>query len=199
MKLNEFGDFLAGAFAPLAFFWFVIGYFQQGKELQLQREELRLTTDALQGQERELINQVKLNKKDLELKEAEATPRFKFNEINPINTVTGQIIYGLSFHNTGGVATAIECSSSNENIKVELIETTPKGQIKKISILEKGQKGNIRVLYRDDPSENFSITLTYQDRFGKKYMLSGPFSRSLHDWPDFFEKPVNISNRETGQ
>lgn len=31
--LNELGDFLAGAFSPLAFLWLVVGYFQQGHEL----------------------------------------------------------------------------------------------------------------------------------------------------------------------
>lgn len=39
---NELGDFLSGFAAPLAFFWLVIGYFQQGEELRLQREELEL-------------------------------------------------------------------------------------------------------------------------------------------------------------
>ncbi|MEP2534057.1 hypothetical protein [Shimia sp.] len=48
LKLNELGDFLAGAFGPLAIFWLVLGFFQQGKELRnsvdalnLQAEELR--------------------------------------------------------------------------------------------------------------------------------------------------------------
>lgn len=38
---NEFGDFLAGFAAPLAFFWLVLGFFQQGEELRLQAKELR--------------------------------------------------------------------------------------------------------------------------------------------------------------
>lgn len=37
---NTLGDFLAGAFAPLAFFWLVVGYFLQRRELELQRHEL---------------------------------------------------------------------------------------------------------------------------------------------------------------
>jgi len=35
LKLNEQGDFLAGVFAPLAFGWLVLGFFQQGRELKL--------------------------------------------------------------------------------------------------------------------------------------------------------------------
>lgn len=48
LEPNAVGDFLAGAFAPLAFLWLVLGFFQQGIELRnsgealwLQGEELR--------------------------------------------------------------------------------------------------------------------------------------------------------------
>jgi hypothetical protein len=52
LALNEWGDLFAGATAPLALIWLVIGYFLQG-------EELRLNTAALKAQEEELRNQVK--------------------------------------------------------------------------------------------------------------------------------------------
>ncbi len=41
--LNNLGDFLAGAFAPLALLWLFIAVMVQAKELSLQRKELRLT------------------------------------------------------------------------------------------------------------------------------------------------------------
>jgi hypothetical protein len=47
LKPNEFGDFLAGTFAPLAFLWLVLAVFLQKRELQLQREELMQSTEAL--------------------------------------------------------------------------------------------------------------------------------------------------------
>ncbi len=47
LELNEWGDFFAGAVAPLAFFWLILGYFQQGQELQQ-------NTDALLAQEKAL-------------------------------------------------------------------------------------------------------------------------------------------------
>lgn len=40
MPLNEIGDFLAGIFGALAFFWLVIGYFMQNSELKLNRNAL---------------------------------------------------------------------------------------------------------------------------------------------------------------
>ncbi|MGO4011570.1 hypothetical protein [Pseudomonas sp. ITP1] len=51
MGLNEVGDFLAGAFGPVAILWLVLGYFQQGIEL-------RQGTAALNFQGEELRNAV---------------------------------------------------------------------------------------------------------------------------------------------
>ncbi|MET3052123.1 hypothetical protein ABXV19_09890 [Pseudomonas alkylphenolica] len=52
LPLNALGDFLAGAFGPLALAWLVFGYFQQG-------DELRQGTEALRLQATELNNSVK--------------------------------------------------------------------------------------------------------------------------------------------
>lgn len=41
LKLNELGDFLAGTFGPVAFLWLVLGFIQQGRQLNLQAEELQ--------------------------------------------------------------------------------------------------------------------------------------------------------------
>ncbi|EEY93142.1 hypothetical protein HMPREF0026_00418 [Acinetobacter junii SH205] len=49
--MNEFGDFLAGVFAPVAFFWLILGYMQQGKQLEQ-------NTKALEQQERALQLQI---------------------------------------------------------------------------------------------------------------------------------------------
>lgn len=50
LTINEWGDFLAGAVAPLAFLWLALGYFQQG-------DELRQNTEALIAQEQQLEKQ----------------------------------------------------------------------------------------------------------------------------------------------
>ena len=42
-SVNELGDFLAGAFAPLAFLWLVVAVLVQAQELKSQRAELALT------------------------------------------------------------------------------------------------------------------------------------------------------------
>lgn len=58
LELNQVGDLLAGLFGPLAIFWIVLGFFQQGEELrnsvntlELQAKELALSVE----QQRELV------------------------------------------------------------------------------------------------------------------------------------------------
>ncbi len=50
MEPHLWGDFLAGAFAPLAFLWFVIGYFQQGAALRVQAMELQKQIAVMERQ-----------------------------------------------------------------------------------------------------------------------------------------------------
>jgi hypothetical protein len=45
--LNELGDFLTGVFGPIAVFWLIIGYFQQGSELKLSVRALELQAEEL--------------------------------------------------------------------------------------------------------------------------------------------------------
>jgi hypothetical protein len=47
--LNNIGDFLAGAFGPLAILWLVLGFFQQGIELRQNSEALHLQAKELQN------------------------------------------------------------------------------------------------------------------------------------------------------
>lgn len=51
LGLNDWGDFLAGVSAPIAFLWLVLGYLQQG-------DELKQNTAALRAQEEQLRLQV---------------------------------------------------------------------------------------------------------------------------------------------
>lgn len=47
LEPNSLGDFLAGAFAPLAFLWLVLGFLQQGKELRFSGRALTLQSVEL--------------------------------------------------------------------------------------------------------------------------------------------------------
>lgn len=58
-SLNELGDFLAGIFAPVAFFWLILGYMQQGKQLDQNTKALEQQERALQLQIEEMKESVK--------------------------------------------------------------------------------------------------------------------------------------------
>ena len=124
MSLNEWGDFLAGASAPLALLWLVIGYFQHG-------DELRLNTEALQLQQKELKLQVKEtaslvdaangqaqaahqdleDRRELEAREAE--PEFVFGGASfSLNEVS------IELKNRGGEARMVLLSYAGRNIPI---------------------------------------------------------------------------------
>jgi hypothetical protein len=50
ISINELGDFLAGAFAPLAFIWLAGAVFLQSRELTAQRQELEETRNVMREQ-----------------------------------------------------------------------------------------------------------------------------------------------------
>lgn len=63
ISLNELGDFLAGIFAPVAFLWLVLGYVQQGKQLEQNTKALEQQEQALQLQIDEMKESVKQQKR----------------------------------------------------------------------------------------------------------------------------------------
>jgi len=71
MPLNEWGDFLAGAFSPLAFMWLVLGYFQQGRELSQNTEMLRLQAAELRNSVEQQTQLVQTTREDVELNKAQ--------------------------------------------------------------------------------------------------------------------------------
>ncbi|WP_052483442.1 hypothetical protein [Pseudomonas sp. StFLB209] len=94
-EINAVGDFLAGAFAPLAFLWLVIGYFQQGEELrqsrtalELQAEELRHSVEQQQAMVaiagRQLQAELDGFLYERERRNNEKRPRFKFLVLFPV-------------------------------------------------------------------------------------------------------------------
>ncbi|MCJ7996057.1 hypothetical protein J5N58_16690 [Rhizobium cremeum] len=58
-SVNELGDALAGAFAPIAFLWLAGAVFIQSKELEAQREELNETQEVMRQQLEVAKQQVK--------------------------------------------------------------------------------------------------------------------------------------------
>lgn len=134
-ELNELGDFIAGAFAPLAFFWLVRGYYQQG-------EELRQNTQALKMQGKELANSVlqqqhivaltkeelEITKKELEqqrkLRKSLAQPIFHFTDsmthFSPhLRTLPEVVELKFKFYNSKTIARNVAINSMVDELTFE--------------------------------------------------------------------------------
>lgn len=66
-SVNELGDTLAGAFAPVAFLWLMGAVFIQSQELKAQREELDETQEVMRAQLQVSLQQVEETKASTEL------------------------------------------------------------------------------------------------------------------------------------
>lgn len=86
LKLNEKGDLLAGVFSPLAFLWLVYGYLQQGRELKINSESLRLQANELKNSVEEQKKLIKLHEADQKIRFEQAKPHLIFDQLsfNPI-------------------------------------------------------------------------------------------------------------------
>lgn len=66
-SLNELGDFLAGIVAPIAFLWLILGYVQQGKQLEQNTKALEQQEKALNLQSNEMKEIVQQQKELAEI------------------------------------------------------------------------------------------------------------------------------------
>lgn len=116
MDLNTVGDFLAGAFSPLAFFWLVLGFIQQGRELNISSKALQAQADELKhsvDQHKDLVNltrsQLELEREDRALladrRKKEISPFFE--EAFDIKQLGDSYTVSLSFTNKGPRVTKV--------------------------------------------------------------------------------------------
>ncbi len=165
MHPNEFGDFLAGVFAPLAFLWLVLGFFQQGEELQNSAAALWLQGRELQNsveQQRELVNvtreQLKFESEVLQQQRDEMA-----RNAQPVLSITG----GMMTHSSG-IMTKKQFYVGNHGktctkFRVRFTSARKVVCAQSIDMLERGQ----RISCEFDPSKVHTtalyVTATYLD------------------------------------
>ena len=71
LEPNHLGDFLAGAFGPLAILWLILGFFQQGVELRENSRALDLQAAELKSATREQRELLQILRGQLEATRAE--------------------------------------------------------------------------------------------------------------------------------
>jgi hypothetical protein len=116
-KLNEWGDFFAGFFAPVAFLWLVLGYLQQGQELQLSTKALELQAEELRSsvdQQRQLVELTRKQvdaerealKEERQLRRNAAKPKFILSN-SGLSVANGVVRYNSYIENVGNTATEL--------------------------------------------------------------------------------------------
>jgi hypothetical protein len=168
MKLNELGDFFAGFCAPLAFFWLVIGYFQQG-------EELKSSTAALSLQAQELENSVAQQKDlvDVSRQQVEAARQALIEErqikdrlSKPILSLTGgyrwahseHAVFRITVRNSGHDAAAFNVElPSNSEVSSEQFYV----------VFRRAESIDVTFSRPDIPS-NFKIVFRFVDGLGRE-------------------------------
>lgn len=122
--LNSLGDFLAGIFAPVAFFWLILGYVQQGKQLEQ-------NTKALEQQEN-------IQKKQFDAMNKSVEPRLVIENIEYVylnNEGEENFLIQVTFNltNLGGVANEFYIRN-NRNQAIYSLEQIDTKETKSIKI-----------------------------------------------------------------
>lgn len=135
LQPNGMADFFAGAFAPLAFLWLVLGFFQQGEELRNSGKALWLQGKELQAsveQQRELVNvtreQLQFESRMLEEQRRElvrsAQPILRLRAGHSYSASAGYRVHAFRISNTGKPCTEVTVAAANKVIMTtHLIET----------------------------------------------------------------------------
>jgi hypothetical protein len=175
---NEMGDFLAGAFAPLAFLWLVIGYFQQGEELKQNTRALELQAEELKNsvEQQKIIAQANLEEIEhlkaqaLDAKrerEASWKPYFSSETTLLRNKQPGHVMYfRISNHGrtVRHVSAALRCSDNSFE---------DKSQLNCLDSMD---------LWTDGTSRNFSLVIPkVQEIVGKHMFIDFTYKNMLGD------------------
>lgn len=148
MSLNEWGDFFAGAAAPLALLWLVIGYFQHGEELQLNTQALHAQQLELERQVEETAQLVEATRENVRIMEArdarEAAPKFRFG-----GSSSGNEMFSVKIQNRGAEVrnVKVQCDGQHDYTPPEQ-DIMPTGGEIELSIRHGYQPLTYPILFR---------------------------------------------------
>lgn len=124
LSLNELGDFLAGAFGPLAFAWLVFGYFQQGDELKQGTEALKLQAKELNESVRQQTYLVEAQRVMLDNEERALEPILYVVYDGPETDQEGDYD-SFEISNSGGYCDRVEVYVNNADDPRDKVELDP--------------------------------------------------------------------------
>ena len=172
MPLNEIGDFLAGIFGALAFFWLVIGYFMQNSELKLNRKSLEKQIEEFEKSVRTQEEHLQLiQEKDTYEKNVKA---FQSRPILSISKASHSEVFDMSrevFYEANPRYDSVSFSIKNDggeifNISIKIyIDTFISNRL--LKNLGRSQEINISI-QEDKIPKNFFLEFSYDSKLGKR-------------------------------
>lgn len=177
MDLNEVGDFLAGAFGPVAILWLVLGFFQQGIELRQGTDALRLQAKELSNSVEQQIELVATQKASLVNYERSLEPLLQMH-IADAGMDDGGFYVSLKISNTGEYCDCVEIELSASNSYQRVCDTAPlfRGDynVVRFGELHEWEGFKVVVKYKTSSGRSNSQTFTaqhYQNREGDSYIV----------------------------
>lgn len=163
---DGWANFLAGAFAPLAFLWLVLGFIQQGHELRQSAQALHLQAEELKNsveQQRALVEttreQIDLERQVLKENRDEQARRTKPNlraQSGGGMTSSGVVTRDVMVENFGATCT---------NVNLEIFQDGERQAVKQQPQLQKGETAIVRFsAHPDQEISGMSLVCRYVDQ-----------------------------------
>lgn len=198
LDLNSFGDFLAGVLGPLAIFWLILSFFQQGSELRNSIKALDLQTSELQQsveQQKELAKatneQLKLQQEEFAFTTSELTksraPKFVISYLGFHEEETSHwddkksepLRHRIAFANVGGTACEVEIFLGHGELEPD------EGPIVVWPQFETKHRV-VELFASDTHGDSIQLDITYKDADGNQEIAQHAFVRVTHgDYPKF--------------
>ncbi|MFY9141589.1 hypothetical protein [Sulfuricurvum sp.] len=138
IPLNNIGDYLSGVAAPIAFLWLVLGYKQQGEELSINNEMLRLQHEELKSSVAAQVDQASSMKQQIDLLIMDKYfPKFKLDKFE-FNRIDDFI--EINIKNTSNEVDGINVAVLSNNMVI--IDTYTSDNITYISLQTAENIGN---------------------------------------------------------
>ena len=139
LELNAIGDFLAGAFGPIAFLWLVLGYIQQGRELKLSSDALRLQADELKNSVEQQAHLVAVGREQIVAQlEAQTQERRRHEQAMEANLVFKPMSTGkqgnLFTHNYE----IINIGADVTNVEISVLFPSNTDFVRRFNVLKRG-------------------------------------------------------------
>ncbi|WP_058975881.1 hypothetical protein [Pseudomonas syringae] len=151
LELNELGDFLAGTFGPVAFLWLVLGFLQQGRELKLSTNALRLQAEELKNSVQQQTEMNRIQALGLANQERLFDPLFEIRHLGDYFH-QGDFFERFEIENSGGYC---DCVS---------VVFVSGGEPQHPMQLEPLNTGTVRVFSVDADMGHSEIHLSYRTR-----------------------------------